>query len=42
MKTLSAMKTLYVKDRHEWRAWLEKNSTSCEEIWLIYYKKNSG
>ena len=36
------MKTLYVKDRDEWRAWLEKNGRSCEEIWLIYYKKNSG
>ena len=42
MKTPSAMKTLYVKDRHEWRAWLQKNGRSCEEIWLVYYKKNSG
>lgn len=36
------MKTLHVKDRNEWRSWLEKNSKSVEEIWLVYYKKNSG
>jgi uncharacterized protein YdeI (YjbR/CyaY-like superfamily) len=36
------MKTLYVKDRGEWRAWLEKNCVSCAEIFLIYYKKASG
>jgi len=36
------MKTLYVKDRNEWRSWLEKNSKSSEEIWLLYYKKSSG
>jgi uncharacterized protein YdeI (YjbR/CyaY-like superfamily) len=35
------MKTLYVKTRREWRAWLRKNSTRLEEIWLVYYKKNS-
>ncbi len=36
------MKTLYVKDRNEWRSWLEKNSKRVEEIWLVYYKKDSG
>jgi len=36
------MKTLYVKNRDEWRSWLEKNGRSCREICLIYYKKNSG
>jgi uncharacterized protein YdeI (YjbR/CyaY-like superfamily) len=36
------LKNLYVKDRLEWRAWLEKNHASCKEIWLIYYKKDSG
>ena len=34
--------TLYVIDRHDWRAWLEKNYTSAREIWLIYYNKKSG
>lgn len=36
------MKTLYVKDRSEWRTWLRKNSRNFDEIWLLYYKKNSG
>jgi len=36
------MNTLYVKDRNRWRAWLEKNGRTCEEIWLLYYKKASG
>lgn len=36
------MKTFYARDRDEWRAWLEKNSRSAKEIWLVYYKKASG
>ena len=36
------MDTLDVKDRREWRNWLHKNGTKCEEIWLVYYKKTSG
>ncbi len=36
------MKTLYVKDRSEWRSWLDKNSKNSEGIWLLYYKKSSG
>jgi uncharacterized protein YdeI (YjbR/CyaY-like superfamily) len=34
--------TVYVKDRREWRNWLHKNAAKCEEIWLVYYKKDSG
>ncbi len=30
------------KDRAAWRAWLEKNHDKAGEIWLTYYKKNSG
>jgi uncharacterized protein YdeI (YjbR/CyaY-like superfamily) len=33
---------LYLKDRNEWRKWLEKNHSSVQGIWLIYYKKASG
>ena len=33
---------LYVKTRKEWRKWLEKNHSSSEEVWLIYFKKSSG
>jgi uncharacterized protein YdeI (YjbR/CyaY-like superfamily) len=36
------MKTVYAKDRREWRAWLQKNHDKCDEIWLVYYKKDSG
>jgi uncharacterized protein YdeI (YjbR/CyaY-like superfamily) len=35
-------KTLYVKSRKDWRAWLATNHRSVPEIWLIYYKKHSG
>ena len=34
--------TLYITDRNDWRAWLEKNYTTAKEIWLIYYNKKSG
>ncbi len=35
-------KTLYVKDRTEWREWLEANFRTEREIWLVYPAKNSG
>lgn len=35
-------KTLYVKNRVEWRRWLRAHHKSATEIWLIYYKKASG
>ncbi|MEW6511038.1 MAG: YdeI/OmpD-associated family protein [Bacteroidota bacterium] len=34
--------TLYVKDRRQFRSWLKKHHRSEKEIWLVYYKKNSG
>lgn len=33
---------LYVKTREEWHQWLEKNHSTTDEVWLIYYKKPSG
>ena len=36
------MKTLYVEDRGKWRTWLEANSQQAAEVWLVYYKKDSG
>jgi len=33
--------TLYVTNRTEWQAWLEKNYDKKKEIWLIYYKKHT-
>lgn len=35
-------KTLIVKNRDEWRSWLNKNHQSEKEIWLVHYKKSSG
>lgn len=35
-------KTLYVKERKPWRAWLSRYHASKKEIWLIYFTKGSG
>src|SRR5260370_10091761 len=35
-------KTLYVKTREAWRAWLARHHESASEIWLVYSKKHSG
>ena len=34
--------TVYAANRQEWRAWLEKNYKTANEIWLVYPKKHSG
>lgn len=34
--------TLLCRTRAEWRAWLAKNYATAPDIWLIYFKKNSG
>ncbi len=39
---MNKLKTLYVADRKDWRAWLEKNFDKEKEIWLVYPKKSSG
>jgi uncharacterized protein YdeI (YjbR/CyaY-like superfamily) len=36
------VETVFAKDRAEWRRWLAKNASRCEEIWLGFYKKASG
>src|SRR5881396_1085144 len=35
-------KTFYAKNRKEWRAWLAQHHRAAPEIWLVYYKKDSG
>ena len=35
-------KTFYARNRKEWRAWLVKHHRTATEIWLVYYKKDSG
>jgi uncharacterized protein YdeI (YjbR/CyaY-like superfamily) len=34
--------TLYVYKPKDWRAWLKKNHKTTKEIWLVYFKKDSG
>lgn len=36
------MKTLEVKNREDWRTWLDTNHDQVSEVWLIFYKKASG
>lgn len=33
---------LYLTNREDWRAWLERNHDVKTEIWLVYYKKHTG
>jgi uncharacterized protein YdeI (YjbR/CyaY-like superfamily) len=35
-------KTLYVTTRSEWRKWLTKHHKTESEIWLLFYKKDTG
>jgi len=35
-------KILYVTNRHDWRAWLAENYNQEKEIWLVYYRKETG
>src|SRR5579872_2165348 len=36
------LKTLYLTNREEWRAWLAKHHAAETEVWLIYYKKQTA
>src|SRR5688572_2952338 len=35
-------KTLYVTQAKDWRKWLKKHYKTEKEIWLVYYKKETG
>ena len=35
-------RTLYVTNRRRWRSWLSKHHATELEIWLVYYRKDSG
>jgi uncharacterized protein YdeI (YjbR/CyaY-like superfamily) len=39
---MGTLKTLYVTNRDEWRAWLTDHNASASEVWLLYPKKHSG
>ena len=34
--------TFYAANRADWRAWLENHHDREAEVWLIYYRPNSG
>ena len=34
--------TLYVTNQDDWRVWLEKNYQTENEIWLVYYRRQTG
>ena len=38
----ATMRKRLFKNRDAWRAWLEGNHASAEELWLVYYKKATG
>jgi uncharacterized protein YdeI (YjbR/CyaY-like superfamily) len=42
MASIGMRRTLYVTSRDEWRDWLAKHHRSEAEVWLVYYKKESG
>lgn len=43
MSSFLEISTLYVKERRQWRAWLEKNhAVEKSGIWLVYYKQHTG
>jgi uncharacterized protein YdeI (YjbR/CyaY-like superfamily) len=35
---MNMTKTIYVKNRAQWQAWLKNNYNKEKEIWLVYYK----
>lgn len=36
------LKTLEVRSRRQWRAWLVAHHTSSSGIWLVFYKQHTG
>jgi uncharacterized protein YdeI (YjbR/CyaY-like superfamily) len=36
------LKTLQVRGRRQWRAWLAKNHSSNPGVWIVFYKAHTG
>lgn len=36
------MQQLYVKTRDEWRKWLSEHHQTERELWLVFFKKETG
>jgi uncharacterized protein YdeI (YjbR/CyaY-like superfamily) len=41
-RKMEVTKTLYVTNREDWRNWLEEHYGIEKEIWLVYYRKETG
>lgn len=41
MEEYKGIKTVYAKNRKEWRKWLTKNHSSQKSVWLVIFKKES-
>mgnify|MGYP001827874422 CR=1 FL=1 len=39
---MDVTKMLYVTHRDDWRSWLERHYRSESEVWLVYYRKETG
>ncbi len=39
---MEVSETLYVNNRDDWRSWLESHYKTESEIWVVYYRKESG
>jgi uncharacterized protein YdeI (YjbR/CyaY-like superfamily) len=39
---MNISRTLYVAERKKWRAWLKKHYRTEQDIWLVYYRKDTG
>lgn len=33
---------IHMTSRHDWRAWLQENHGTKKEVWLVFYKKQTG
>jgi uncharacterized protein YdeI (YjbR/CyaY-like superfamily) len=36
------LKTLEIRDRKPWRAWLERHHASSPGVWLVFHKRHTG
>ena len=41
-KVYSEMNQVYLKTRDEWRTWLARHHKTEKDIWLVFFKKETG
>src|SRR6185369_13529891 len=42
MPVASTPRTVDIRSRKAWRAWLESNHSSVAEVWLVFHKRHTG